>query len=84
MVCVVGRMRDLILQLSKSSIYSTKPIKSGCDDAGKSVCKIILNCVWAQTSLRPSRGEAKNRAGVSGISPRWREAGRWFRVRASG
>ncbi|WP_258962298.1 glycosyltransferase family 2 protein, partial [Klebsiella pneumoniae] len=29
MVCVVGRMRDLILQLSKSSIYSTKP--SGAD-----------------------------------------------------
>ncbi|ECI5178098.1 hypothetical protein DRA14_24880 [Salmonella enterica subsp. enterica] len=27
MVCVVGRMRDLILQLSKSSIYSTKPDK---------------------------------------------------------
>ncbi len=26
-VCVVGKMRDLILQLSKSSIYSTKP---GC------------------------------------------------------
>ncbi|PXI02572.1 PTS fructose IIA subunit, partial [Klebsiella variicola] len=25
-VCVVGKMRDLILQLSKSSIYSTKPI----------------------------------------------------------
>ncbi|MFX3311484.1 helix-turn-helix domain-containing protein, partial [Klebsiella pneumoniae] len=25
MVCVVGWMRDLILQLSKSSIYSTKP-----------------------------------------------------------
>ncbi|MFZ8675997.1 hypothetical protein ACO1ZE_27355, partial [Klebsiella pneumoniae subsp. pneumoniae] len=24
-VCVVGKMRDLILQLSKSSIYSTKP-----------------------------------------------------------
>ncbi|WP_252357704.1 class II fructose-bisphosphate aldolase, partial [Escherichia coli] len=30
MVCVVGRMRDLILQLSKSSIYSTKP-RTGCD-----------------------------------------------------
>ncbi|CAM7244084.1 hypothetical protein ESCOCP327B2_22745 [Escherichia coli] len=29
MVCVVGRMRDLILQLSKSSIYSTKPY-GGC------------------------------------------------------
>ncbi|MDR4642889.1 bestrophin family ion channel, partial [Klebsiella pneumoniae] len=28
MVCVVGRMRDLILQLSKSSIYSTKPFLS--------------------------------------------------------
>ncbi|KAA1653494.1 PTS fructose IIA subunit, partial [Klebsiella pneumoniae subsp. pneumoniae] len=27
-VCVVGKMRDLILQLSKSSIYSTKPIHS--------------------------------------------------------
>ncbi|HBV2844470.1 TPA: hypothetical protein MDT38_005400 [Klebsiella pneumoniae] len=27
MVCVVGRIRDLILQLSKSSIYSTKPMK---------------------------------------------------------
>ncbi|MEK8460339.1 hypothetical protein P2O55_18735, partial [Escherichia coli] len=27
-VCVVGKMRDLILQLSKSSIYSTKPLKT--------------------------------------------------------
>ncbi|HFG4244341.1 hypothetical protein KK056_21065, partial [Enterobacter kobei] len=27
-VCVVGKMRDLILQLSKSSIYSTKPHRS--------------------------------------------------------
>ncbi|MDN2232944.1 hypothetical protein FCY78_23550, partial [Escherichia coli] len=27
-VCVVGKIRDLILQLSKSSIYSTKPLKS--------------------------------------------------------
>ncbi|RZX63169.1 PTS fructose IIA subunit, partial [Escherichia coli] len=26
-VCVVGKIRDLILQLSKSSIYSTKPIR---------------------------------------------------------
>ncbi|MBU3378820.1 hypothetical protein KPJ13_25815, partial [Escherichia coli] len=25
-VCVVGKIRDLILQLSKSSIYSTKPV----------------------------------------------------------
>ncbi|MFQ1366657.1 hypothetical protein ACJWSO_27485, partial [Klebsiella pneumoniae] len=28
-VCVVGKMRDLILQLSKSSIYSTKPNDDG-------------------------------------------------------
>ncbi len=28
-VCVVGKMRDLILQLSKSSIYSTKPFGDG-------------------------------------------------------
>ncbi|POE21990.1 hypothetical protein BV923_10910, partial [Pectobacterium odoriferum] len=28
-VCVVGRVRDLILQLSKSSIYSTKPSHDG-------------------------------------------------------
>ncbi|MGC9830817.1 hypothetical protein P4I53_21735, partial [Escherichia coli] len=27
-VCVVGKIRDLILQLSKSSIYSTKPSKN--------------------------------------------------------
>ncbi|WP_250215439.1 hypothetical protein [Escherichia coli] len=27
-VCVVGKIRDLILQLSKSSIYSTKPLLS--------------------------------------------------------
>ncbi|MBV2203775.1 hypothetical protein KUE10_30345, partial [Klebsiella variicola] len=29
-VCVVGKMRDLILQLSKSSIYSTKPTSVCC------------------------------------------------------
>ncbi|TJH09570.1 hypothetical protein C9161_20900, partial [Escherichia coli] len=27
-VCVVGKIRDLILQLSKSSIYSTKPFRN--------------------------------------------------------
>lgn len=34
MVCVVGRMRDLILQLSKSSIYSTKPVWQALKYAG--------------------------------------------------
>ncbi|MCD4076177.1 hypothetical protein KX427_23400, partial [Escherichia coli] len=30
-VCVVGKMHDLILQLSKSSIYSTKPFTTTHD-----------------------------------------------------
>ncbi|MFM8058406.1 hypothetical protein PU646_26595, partial [Klebsiella pneumoniae] len=46
MVCVVGRMRDLILQLSKSSIYSTKPpsgntlasCQTSRDQSGSRVC----------------------------------------------
>ncbi|MEP8851046.1 hypothetical protein ABKU49_15265, partial [Enterobacter hormaechei] len=37
MVCVVGRMRDLILQLSKSSIYSTKP------KSQRNFCPIVAN-----------------------------------------
>ncbi|WP_250111761.1 glycosyltransferase [Escherichia coli] len=32
-VCVVGKMRDLILQLSKSSIYSTKPFPRSTQEA---------------------------------------------------
>ncbi|OZO73172.1 hypothetical protein CG699_12870, partial [Escherichia coli] len=32
-VCVVGKIRDLILQLSKSSIYSTKPYPAKRDEA---------------------------------------------------
>ncbi len=37
-VCVVGKMRDLILQLSKSSIYSTKPLPAlkGGEDVNNS------------------------------------------------
>ncbi len=42
MVCVVGRMRDLILQLSKSSIYSTKPIEG------------LKNTKSAQMVLKPN------------------------------
>ncbi|TBP47656.1 hypothetical protein EXU18_27085, partial [Klebsiella pneumoniae] len=34
-VCVVGKMRDLILQLSKSSIYSTKPIHEHARQGGE-------------------------------------------------
>ncbi|MFO3997561.1 hypothetical protein AAHD78_24730, partial [Enterobacter hormaechei] len=41
MVCVVGRIRDLILQLSKSSIYSTKPFSSGKQKAFE--CLVYLH-----------------------------------------
>ncbi|MBN3543555.1 hypothetical protein JTP46_25800, partial [Escherichia coli] len=33
-VCVVGKIRDLILQLSKSSIYSTKPFHASTERVG--------------------------------------------------
>ncbi|MCJ5221633.1 hypothetical protein LNT09_21690, partial [Klebsiella pneumoniae] len=44
-VCVVGKMRDLILQLSKSSIYSTKPpaIKTN----GEIIRKVLFVTVGA-------------------------------------
>ncbi|MCO9137244.1 hypothetical protein K0A55_18280, partial [Salmonella enterica subsp. enterica serovar Reading] len=47
MVCVVGRMRDLILQLSKSSIYSTKPFCGGdvAPSAVRDANMQITNCV---------------------------------------
>ncbi len=49
-VCVVGKMRDLILQLSKSSIYSTKSLFDSrylCSETGivKSSSMSIGSCV---------------------------------------
>ncbi|MGT4838198.1 hypothetical protein ACRWG9_26060, partial [Escherichia coli] len=46
-VCVVGKMRDLILQLSKSSIYSTKPVKTGNNarNGGKNSLNRLIRCV---------------------------------------
>ena len=41
-VCVVGKIRDLILQLSKSSIYSTKPWKDGSIP----FCSVLLALYW--------------------------------------
>ncbi|HAS1116084.1 TPA: hypothetical protein I3798_004249 [Enterobacter cloacae] len=40
-VCVVGKMRALILQLSKSSIYSTMPYKSCPEMAGQDHISIL-------------------------------------------
>ncbi|MGP6898184.1 tyrosine-type recombinase/integrase, partial [Klebsiella pneumoniae] len=50
-VCVVGKMRDLILQLSKSSIYSTKPagdyryVFPGRNDPNKPMSEASINQV---------------------------------------
>ncbi|MGX4162205.1 hypothetical protein ACWJUT_26560, partial [Escherichia coli] len=41
-VCVVGKMRDLILQLSKSSIYSTKPISSPNDVIPRNIMTLLI------------------------------------------
>ncbi len=41
-VCVVGKMRDLILQLSKSSIYSTKPTDSSRDHGPRMLLTHLL------------------------------------------
>ncbi|MCK2836315.1 hypothetical protein MZF39_21770, partial [Escherichia coli] len=49
-VCVVGKMRDLILQLSKSSIYSTKPPKG--EDKARELVNSYNNVY--RLSLSPS------------------------------
>ncbi|MFB3009021.1 diguanylate cyclase, partial [Klebsiella pneumoniae] len=57
MVCVVGRMRDLILQLSKSSIYSTKPRYNdryghqAGDECLSSVAQVLKMAVRAEGDL---------------------------------
>ncbi|MGU7768075.1 hypothetical protein ACV2XY_22540, partial [Escherichia coli] len=47
-VCVVGKMRDLILQLSKSSIYSTKPIR-------EQIIWSIKNSKWLHCKMTVSK-----------------------------
>ncbi|QCD01834.1 hypothetical protein E7703_11945 [Citrobacter portucalensis] len=59
MVCVVGRMRDLILQLSKSSIYSTKPIDGYKLNAGRKVQSCSAHkCVLSFLMSIPTRIES--------------------------
>ncbi|MDZ1423087.1 DUF5347 domain-containing protein, partial [Klebsiella pneumoniae] len=55
-VCVVGKIRDLILQLSKSSIYSTKPISINelTTDEKRELIK-AMNHFRAVVSLFPRR-----------------------------
>ncbi|MBM5754321.1 hypothetical protein D3M55_29410 [Klebsiella pneumoniae] len=52
-VCVVGKMRDLILQLSKSSIYSTKPLfchtgKTGAGSKSVSIASERMEIISGQ------------------------------------
>ncbi|MFM8229575.1 hypothetical protein PU700_26755, partial [Klebsiella pneumoniae] len=47
-VCVVGKIRDLILQLSKSSIYSTKP----CDGCAEPIAGVI-NYISPEAEFTP-------------------------------
>ncbi|MEB2923999.1 hypothetical protein VKY30_31390, partial [Klebsiella oxytoca] len=56
-VCVVGKMRDLILQLSKSSIYSTKPLVTA-------VCAFGLN--YLTNKICPAM-VVINKSGVSNV-----------------
>ncbi|WP_306292015.1 GNVR domain-containing protein, partial [Salmonella enterica] len=64
-VCVVGKIRDLILQLSKSSIYSTKPIDDG-DIKRYSVHKNMLQTeTYAKLSLLSEA--VKNNANIEVI-----------------
>ncbi|WP_239005639.1 S-adenosylmethionine:tRNA ribosyltransferase-isomerase, partial [Salmonella enterica] len=48
-VCVVGKMRDLILQLSKSSIYSTKPVGTTVTRCLESAYSREHNCLKASS-----------------------------------
>ncbi|MDZ2792290.1 hypothetical protein M2A80_23940, partial [Klebsiella pneumoniae] len=72
-VCVVGKIRDLILQLSKSSIYSTKPLVTIPDyrfSSDKEQCqnidfdKIATDCDTKTISIL----QAINHIGVSIMS----------------
>ncbi|MEL2092849.1 hypothetical protein V9Y69_26290, partial [Klebsiella pneumoniae] len=49
-VCVVGKMRDLILQLSKSSIYSTKP-RVVCGDSTHQLKLITKSLIFFPAAL---------------------------------
>ncbi|MFH3370194.1 hypothetical protein ABK950_23745, partial [Citrobacter freundii] len=53
-VCVVGKIRDLILQLSKSSIYSTKPVFVHNDNGCWFHCcmpqTVCVSCEFDKTS----------------------------------
>ncbi|MEH3685305.1 hypothetical protein POW75_25255, partial [Klebsiella pneumoniae] len=73
-VCVVGKMRDLILQLSKSSIYSTKP-KAGRKAAQRTAAiQRLLLSEWRplldrHRTLRADLPESVRQRFVAGIQP---------------
>ena len=68
MVCVVGRMRDLILQLSKSSIYSTKPdfVRNHAARAKQEIARI---CGAVSAGCRCKHGFVNKSVQADGKSP---------------
>ncbi|PVZ90985.1 hypothetical protein B4U29_11420, partial [Klebsiella pneumoniae] len=65
-VCVVGKMRDLILQLSKSSIYSTKPSVTSCLSIISKQHALQTTCGFLQLSiLNKRRGDKADNASFS-------------------
>ncbi|MBY7436703.1 hypothetical protein K7A39_12500, partial [Escherichia coli] len=52
-VCVVGKIRDLILQLSKSSIYSTKP-QVGKECQFTTGLAVVITTTYNETRIQPN------------------------------
>ncbi|MFQ0743822.1 hypothetical protein ACH665_00595, partial [Klebsiella pneumoniae] len=68
-VCVVGKIRDLILQLSKSSIYSTKPfLFCAAYKKKKKNNKQIIKSSTLNPALNPPPREIKSIFGIKNIT----------------
>ncbi|RNT47564.1 recombinase family protein, partial [Enterobacter roggenkampii] len=77
-VCVVGKMRDLILQLSKSSIYSTKPIvhQLGTTDLTSAAGKLLLSMLAAVAEMERDLLIERTQAGLSRAKAEGKKLGR--------
>ncbi|WP_239005635.1 fimbrial protein, partial [Salmonella enterica] len=67
-VCVVGKMRDLILQLSKSSIYSTKPENTRNSQYTLTIPNVSLDKIISEDPAAQSNFTLKTDSCSPGIS----------------